>query len=451
MNLVLIGIIILVVFIMLNASRYQNFQILGVTFSAQHANSPQIQSLQAKFKYMQLTLAIIFMALSYISKLDIFKGYRDFTQLSFLFLYLISSYIGLTFFQKKLVNLKIRENWVYESHIRMADLSVAREKGKAAPSKNYVWILWAINCLPFFLAFLKGMSWPVLIPLFIVGLVLIIIPLSYPHAIRIRTPFVAEQTEITQSYMRRYERISGISYIQIMILMTAFFIVTTLLMLFDLSSDWFIMILLLFVSALIGLVFYSSRKHKELQNEYFSVPAWHLNESKARYKWGAYYDPDDPRIFVPKISGTGMTINIGRPAGKIIHLVMLILILVLLIVVFIMSTTNFDIVVDSNQLQIQAPFYGVEVDFDQIQEIELSKQDLSGIRTNGFGGQEKSFGFFNLENYGSTRLFVYNDQPSHISLLLEEGNEPQWLIFNQSTAEETENLYIELKNNWELR
>lgn len=451
MNFVLIGIIILFVFIMFNASRYQNFQILGVTFSAQHANSPQIQNLRAKFKYRQLAIAILFIALSYASKLDIFKGFRDFTQLSLLFLYLFSSYITLTFFQKSLVNLKISENWVYESHIRMADLSVAREKGKAAPSKKNVWVLWAINWLPFILAFVKGMPWPVLIPLFIVGLVLIVIPLSYPHAIRIRTPFVADQTEITQSYMRRYERISGISYIQMMIIMTVFFLLTTLSMLFNLSSIYLIIILLLFVSSLMGIISYHSRKHTELQSEYFSGQDWHLNESKARYKWGAYFDPDDPRIFVPKISGTGMTINIGRPVGKISYAVMLIGIAVVLLMAFVMSTTNFDIAMDSNQLQIKVPFYGVEVDFDQIQEIELSKEDLSGIRTNGFGGQERSFGFFNLENYGAVRLFVYNNHPSHISLLLEEGNEPQWLIFNQSTEEETENLYIELKNNWELR
>lgn len=451
MTYVMIGIIVLFTFIMFTIIKYTNFQIVGVTFSPEHASTNQVKQLQNKFKIKQILISLCFIGLTFLSQLELFQGWRDFSQLLIFFIYIIVSYLSVTLLQRQLKKLKAKENWIYESQKRIVDLSVTREKGKAAPKKIWLWLVWLINWIPFTLAWINGQSWSVLFPLLIVGLIMIIIPLSYPSAIRSRTAFVSKNSEITQSYMRRYERINGLTYIQVMILVSLFLLTTTITLIFNLSNFWFIIILLIFLICLIGLIFYSSNTISSLQNEYFVDESWLLTESKATYKWGAYYDPDDPRLFVPKISGIGVTINVGRPAGKIINAILMLAIIAILIMVLFMSMTSYDVTFDSNQFQIDVPMYGIEMEFDKIESIELSQTNLSGIRTNGFGGQEKSFGYFNLDEFGPARLYVYNDQAYHINIHLKDGNDPQWIIFNQSTYESTESLYEDLIKQWEMQ
>ncbi|WP_311538487.1 DUF5808 domain-containing protein [uncultured Anaerococcus sp.] len=47
-----------------------------------------------------------------------------------------------------------------------------------------------------------------------------------------------------------------------------------------------------------------------------------------------YNNPDDPALFVNKRIGVGMTINIGRPMGKVILALSLIILIASLIALF---------------------------------------------------------------------------------------------------------------------
>ncbi len=57
------------------------------------------------------------------------------------------------------------------------------------------------------------------------------------------------------------------------------------------------------------------------------TPPGTISRDDARYWLGGviYNNPDDPDLFVPKRFGIGMTVNFGRPAGKLFLLVPLLL------------------------------------------------------------------------------------------------------------------------------
>lgn len=443
----MVGIILVLTFMMFSASNYQNFQILGISLAPEHADTDEVKALQRKFKIELLFVGLLFSGLSLTLSGDFLRGWRDFAQFILLFTYIISSYIPFILIERRLINLKHEKGWIYATQKRLVDISVTREKGKAAPSKAWVWLIWLLMWIPLIIGLVANGGWGIVLPMLIIPIIMLILPLSYPMVIRTKTPFVSKSSEITQSYMRRYERINALAYLLMALLVSLFFISFTLLMLFYPSNAWAALLLIVFLVMTVGLFIYTMNKNKDLQAEYVDNGPWKLSESKARYVWGAYYDPEDSRLFVPKrVSGMGITLNVARPAAKVI--MGLIAVLVIGGVLF-MSTASFEMIIEPKSIQIEAPMYGVELAFDEIESIELSQKSLDGRRTNGYGGMEKSFGFFNLDHYGPVKLYTYSENPYHIDILLKNDHNPQWIIFNQQTPEETETIYSELVNQWE--
>lgn len=448
MMYIIVGTIVLVTFMMIGASNYQNFQILGISLSPEHAETKEVKALEKKFKVELIVIALVFSAFIILSTHSIFRGQRDFIQLILLLVYILSSYTPFILLERRLTKLKYEKNWLYATQKRLVDISVTREKGKAAPSQLWVWLIWLLMLIPFVISWIANSSWGILLPMLIVPVVMLVLPLSYPSVIRTKTPFVSSHSEISQSYMRRYERINARAFILMNLLVSVYFILVTLMMVYY-PANMLIAVtsLIVFLVSIVAIFISTMNKNKELQSEFVDVGDWQLSESTGRYIFGAYYDPDDVRLFVPKrVSGLGMTINVGRPLGKVIMgLIMTLLIGSILI----MTTASFDMIIEPNSIDIEAPMYGVNVPFDEIESIELSQTEINGIRTNGYGGQEKSFGYFNLDHYGPVRLFFYSDNPQHIDIHLNDNDKTQWIIFNQQTQEETEELYKKLVKQWQ--
>lgn len=395
MSLFLTIMIIVFVMIMLSVVSYQNFQIIGITFAPEHAETQEVKALQQRFKVEQAILGVVFVGVTQLTTIDTFQGWRDLAFILVLFSYIILSYIPFVTLQRRLMALKQKHNWIYETQKRIADISVTREKGKAAPSKQWVWLIWMLGLVPLIVAALTQSPWTMLLPLLLVPIIMLVIPLSYDTVIRVKTPFVSKNSNVTQAYMRRYERANALSYLQMSFTVNIFFIAFTTLMLFYLSNIWAVVLLMLFFVVLIGLIINTVQKNKALQAEFFDQADWQMTEEKGRYKWGAYYNPEDTRLLVPKRAvGMGVTINVAHPAGKIIMGLIGVLTVGLIGMTLVMSTANFDVSIQSESVPIEVPMYGIEVAFDQIESIELSQAPLDGTRTNGFGGEEKKFWVF---------------------------------------------------------
>lgn len=440
------GLVLFLTLIYWNVVTYQNFQILGVAFAPEHAESKEVQTLQENFRRRQILMGLGFIILTLLLKLDMFDGSRDTIQLILLFVYIIMSYLPFQNLQQKLIDLKHEKGWVYEQKKRRADLRVSREKGKAAPSPIWIWLVWILSGVPLIIAIASGAPFEVNLPLLIVSILLLVLPLSYNKAISQKTPVVFEDSDLTLAYTRRYEGIQGRGYLLTTLSVTVFLVILTWFTLRGTSGLEVVLLLLGFILILMGIIFYIFQKNQELQTEFFEAEAPYINESSGHYKWGFYHNPKDYRLFVPKqASGMGTTINIARPAGKIIMAITVIFLIIVLVVVLVMSAATFDVQIAEEGVAIEVPLYESYIPVEEIERAELTQTSLEGTRTNGYGGQDKAYGYFTLEEYGLVKLYIYPDNPHHIDLLLNSDENPRWIIFNEPTVEETEALYEEIQ------
>ena len=84
--------------------------------------------------------------------------------------------------------------------------------------------------------------------------------------------------------------------------------------------------------------------------------------------------------------------------------------------------------------------YDLSIEKNQILSVATVESLPRGSRTNGYGGANKSFGHFNLDGYGKCMLYVYKQVGQYIVLEL-EGDNPGYVIVNDKTPGETEDLY----------
>ncbi|MGO4937757.1 DUF5808 domain-containing protein [Fundicoccus sp. Sow4_H7] len=450
MVVLMIGIILVISAMVIKGTEYQNFQIAGVMLAPDHAESSQVKALQKQFKRQVVALAVVFSILFLVSQAPIFYGWRDFLNILFLFGFLIMVFVPIYRLHHKISQLKSEQQWVYSSKQTVVDLSVSREKGKAAPAKQWVWLSWLPTWLPLFIAILSKQSWPVVLLTALIPLLLLLLPLSYPLAIRTRTPFVSDDSQVAKNYMQQFERLHGLAYIGLTLSVAIFFIVLSAMMLWNPMSVWTIPLVLVFLIVLIGIMATTANRSRALTNQVAGAQGWQMTATDTYYVWGFYSNPNDARLFVPKqMAGMGTTINVAHPVGKIIAVVTGIFIVGLIIWVLAMTLINYQINITADSLVVDVPMYRVEVPFDAVEAIELSQKPLDGVRTNGFGGQDKRYGYFTLADYGAVRLYTYPENDWHIDILLDDSFDPQWLIYNEMTVEETQALYEELLAAWE--
>ncbi len=444
---IMIGLVLFLTLIYWKIVFYQNFQILGVAFTPEHAESKEVQRLQDLFKRKQLLTSIVFVILTLVFQLDFFDGMRDTLQLIALFVYIIVSYLPFQSLQQQLIELKHDKGWIYAEGKRQADLRVSREKGKGAPHSVWIWLIWLASWFPLGLAFFSGAPFEVYLPLLIINVVFVILPLSYNRAIRQKPAVIFEDSEMTLAYTRRYERLQGMGYLMITIVLTVFLIVLSWFTLRGASGLAFLLLLLVFLLVLVGIIFYILQKNQALQTDFFEGAPAYINERSGRYKWGFYYNPDDYRLFVPKqASGMGVTINIARPAGKLMMGLTALFLAGVVVMALVMSTATFDVTIEEEGIAIEAPLYNSQISVEEIERVELTQTSLKGMRTNGYGGAEKAYGYFTLDEYGPVKLYAYPNNTYHIDILLNENHKPRWIILNEPTREETEELFQKIQN-----
>ena len=89
------------------------------------------------------------------------------------------------------------------------------------------------------------------------------------------------------------------------------------------NANSFIIVIILFAIIATAITFYNTMVTKKWRNK---VP----NEEEY-WKWGfIYYNPTDSRIFLPKRTGLGYTLNFAKPISTIIILAIVIFIVLLI-------------------------------------------------------------------------------------------------------------------------
>lgn len=171
------------------------------------------------------------------------------------------------------------------------------------------------------------------------------------------------------------------------------------------------------------------------------------NRSQSNWQWGFYNNPDDNRIMVPKrIPALGWTVNIGQRKGRRIMTGIIALMMILFGWIGVLAKKDYQFTVGSDTITIDAPMYDrTYARADIVSVTTITKLPPGGIRTNGYGGLNKAFGHFRLDDYGKTMLYVYKKVPLYIVIEL-ANNDKQHVIFNTKSTAETEQLYMDIQH-----
>ncbi len=435
---------------MLFYKNHQNHQILGVTLSATHAQSPEVLDIINRYKRMCIFVLLLSEGLSLLLLKPV-SAYAEFFLLILVMANLFLNGMIVRRYERKLLTLKEEKGWIYQrSRIVTVDMNVAKEKGKAGISSMWTWLFLLLSFIPMvYLIFspeahsLYPIGFSLLGPFCQLNMIFL-----YYHMRNSHTPALSENTEINKACARTQERIWTTAATLSALSMLIFWFLFNFSLLYARTGILIILPVIILVTALLIIAYWQQKKIRAAENYFFGAEIRndsYLSEQESMWKWGCYYNPNDPRIFVPKrIAGMGWTINIAHPVGKVMGFGILALVLVILIMAFYGGSKDYVISENRSQITIDAAMYDLSIEKDRIISVSTLDSLPRSSRTNGFGGASKSYGHFTVEGYGKCMLYVYNQVDKFIVLEL-DGDNPGYVIVNAKTPEATEALYQSIK------
>jgi hypothetical protein len=159
----------------------------------------------------------------------------------------------------------------------------------------------------------------------------------------------------------------------------------------------------------------------------------------------SYHNPKDPRVFVDKRVGVGLTVNTGTLAGKLIMggTVALFAAVVLGVSVM-MIRSELDppvmTITPDARVEIDYQMYPFDFAIAEIEELALVEEIPSGRRTNGEATDKVARGHFNLLDLGKARLYVFKNNPPYIRIKLPDV----YIFYNEQDPAKTRRLYEDL-------
>lgn len=422
--------------------------VLGVAFSENNAESPEVKRILRAYYAGLCAVLAVSAAAGFLLFLPAVQAWAEMCMLAILVLFLLLTWLVQNTARRRLLTLRAQKGWLPPARKTLsADLAISRDKATGALSPVFVWICLVLSFVPLIILLaVPALRSDFPLPFAFIGPVcqLFTVPLYYQmRNLPVRT--AGEDTAAATAFAQKSIRIHTGSAVAMAVSMLLFWL------LFALSTGFlqnmYLSIVAIAVLVLINLAaaFWQQKKMRKLEEAYMDVQAPVDADAESEWKWGCYYNPYDPRIFVPKrVESLGWTVNIGRPAGKAILFGTLAVLVCIVALVGVMSFSGFSVAVQNEQLQMEAPLYDLTLTREQIESVELvDTLPATGTRTNGYGGVSKSYGHFYFDGYGACDLYVYNDTGKYVCLRL-SGDDPAYVFLNAQTAAATETLYAEI-------
>lgn len=158
-----------------------------------------------------------------------------------------------------------------------------------------------------------------------------------------------------------------------------------------------------------------------------------------------YYNPDDTHFIINNRTGLNTTINVARPAGKILMgLTALLLAALPFMGLYFdrLGTKPIELAVNEEALTVRSGHYHYEVQLDEIAHTELLEKLPSNLsRKMGTGTQTLSEGTWAAEEYGTMKLLI---DPNVSPFILIETKDGKYWLFNCRESAETQAVFNEL-------
>ena len=448
-------IILLLIYVVMAASslsyiQYRDYQILGVTLSRQHSVHPEVKKIVRTFKKACCLILLLSTAFSFLLLFPFIRPYADFTMFSLMAINLFANWFAINYWQKRLIDIKEKNRWIYpKKGVATVDLDVSRAKGKSALSSVWVWLFFILSFVPTLILIINP-DLTKLYPLmfsFIGPLCQVCFIFLYYQMVNQPSKVLSDKTGINLLFAQQNERINSITATLSSLSMLVFWLMFSFSMFHMENSIMVIAPVVVLIVMILVIEYWHQKKTGKLEESFtdiLSEDGENIQERGNTWKWGCYYNPEDSRIFVPKrAAGMGWTINIGRPVGKALYFGTIVLIFAAIMLVAYSGLKDYEIKIEDSEITINAAMYDISVNKEDIASISLIDSLPNGIRTNGYGGTNKSFGHFTLDEYGSCMLYIYNSVDQYIVVQLKESN-PGFVIINGKTPEETESLYEDI-------
>ncbi|MCX7885172.1 MAG: DUF5808 domain-containing protein [Caloramator sp.] len=451
--------IILFVFFILAISLYATYMdgakakgniILGVTLPYQNLEDDVVKSIIKDYKRIINILAGIFFSASFITLL--FQNYPSLIIIYMFIWFALFLYLGNYIYMKhfrKLYEIKKSKGWFFGSrHIITIDTEVSRLKDKMPISKFYFIPSFIISLMPFIIAYLGRTNFKIYHLIYILLSILTLLLYVYLYNLykSEKSMVYSEDTKVNLYCNFIYKRYWSICYV-LLSYIDAFCLMFIFLNIFKIYFNLMVLTIAIILSTLlsIALIITTQSKIKYMQNRILSLSNDSLIADDDEY-WerGYYYNPNDSNLMVEKRIGYGFTINMAHRWGKVIAFLTFAFIAAVIIPLSIMlikfDTADFTMKITGDDVKISAPVYGYSFKLSEIEKIEIIDKMPHKYKTNGARSNIYCLGNFNVNGYGSSKLFIYNKVPPFIAIKLKGS----YVFINSKNKDITLKYYREL-------
>ena len=209
------------------------------------------------------------------------------------------------------------------------------------------------------------------------------------------------------------------------------------------SALWTMVLTVAYMFVLIGFCLATEFSVRRVQERLTRDEPGYVDEDDL-WVWGMFYNnPNDRHLFVNDRTGSGMGVNIGRPAGKAFMAVtaaLLVGVIVVCIALALGFSSPFEASIEGDTLYFSHGMEKYEIALEDVTELELIYELPRARRIAGTGLPNLVEGRFSVEGYENVRISLNPEQPPYIAVETEDMTR----IFALDTPEETEEFYGEI-------